>query len=335
MNNVDPLSEIRALLASGRVTDGAESLSLLAEAGNHHALYELALWAITGNIVPRDLGLARSLLGRASDAGHDEAAFLYANFLASGIGGDTQWEPACDLLRKMEDKIEVASDQLRLIDTMELGANGNPARRHQLELASNQPQIAVCRQLLTSEECEYVVAKGAPHLSPSNVVDPDTGRLIPHPVRRSQGAMFGVYTEDLIISAINRRVATLSGTAYEQGEPLQLLQYQNGDEYRPHLDALPGEQNQRIMTVIMYLSDAYEGGETEFLRTGFSFKGRKGDALLFANVLPNGQPDPLSLHCGRPVVRGTKSIATRWIRKARFIYPPPKPLLENFRTMVP
>jgi prolyl 4-hydroxylase len=166
-------------------------------------------------------------------------------------------------------------------------------------------------------------------LEPSHVVDPQTRRLIPHPVRKSKGAMFGVYTEDLVINAINRRIGMVSGTAFEQGEPLQLLQYQRGDEYRPHLDALPNEPNQRILTLIIYLSDDYDGGETLFLRTGFSFRGQKGDALLFANVLPDGRPDPLSLHCGTPVTRGTKTIATRWVRRSTFAYPAPQSVLSK------
>ena len=47
-----------------------------------------------------------------------------------------------------------------------------------------------------------------------------------------------------------------------------------------HLDALPGLENQRILTALVYLNDAYLGGETEFTRLGLKVKGRKGDVLV-------------------------------------------------------
>jgi prolyl 4-hydroxylase len=140
--------------------------------------------------------------------------------------------------------------------------------------------------------------------------------------------MFGVHSEDLVVNALNRRIAAATGTSAGQGEPLQLLRYTPGGEYRAHMDALPGEANQRILTALLYLNEDYEGGETAFLRTGLSYKGRLGDALLFRNVTGGGRPDPKSLHAGRPVERGTKLIASRWIRRETFTFPPPRPLLQ-------
>ena len=131
-----------------------------------------------------------------------------------------------------------------------------------------------------------------------------------------------------MVNAINRRIAALSGTGIEQGEPLQVLRYRPGGQYRAHMDALPAEANQRIVTVLVYLTDAYEGGETSFLRTGLAFKGRKGDALLFRNVTETGEPDQMAVHAGLPVRRGAKIIGSRWIRERRFTYPPPVPLLD-------
>jgi prolyl 4-hydroxylase len=325
----DHLAHIRSLLEAGHISDAAQILSRLAQGGDAEALYELALWAVAGNIVPRNLGLAHRLLGQAKDAGHIDAALLHAYFSAAGTGCTPQWAAALKLIEGLAEHSAIAKRQIDLLSQMQIDANGAPAKLPELTLYSSQPHIAVARQLLTTAECDHVVNAGAPFLAPSQVVDPQSGQLIPHPVRKSHGTMFGVYTEDLVINAINRRIAALSGTAYEQGEPLQLLQYQRGDEYRPHLDALSGEPNQRIMTVIIYLCDDYSGGETRFLRTGFSFKGKKGDALLFGNVLPDGRTDPLSLHCGRPVTSGIKSIATRWIRQSRFTYPDPPSILPQ------
>jgi prolyl 4-hydroxylase len=92
------------------------------------------------------------------------------------------------------------------------------------------------------------------------------------------------------------------------------------------------QASQRIATVLVYLSDVEEGGETSFLfegvggtkriktvdykacDTGIKYKPRVGDALLFWSMHPDGSKDKHSLHGGCPVVKGTKWTMTKWIR---------------------
>ena len=64
----------------------------------------------------------------------------------------------------------------------------------------------------------------------------------------------------------------------------------------------------------MYLNDDYEGGETEFPAIGLRYRGRRGDALLFANVDIVGNPDRRSIHAGLPPTRGEKWLLSQWIR---------------------
>ena len=45
--------------------------------------------------------------------------------------------------------------------------------------------------------------------------------------------------EDPVIHALNRRLAAVSGTAWDQGEPLQILRYSPGQQYRNHFDFFP------------------------------------------------------------------------------------------------
>ena len=329
MASLDPLPHVRSLLEVGKIEDAADILFQAVRANNPYAIYELALWSIAGSIIPRNLTMAYNLLGQAKEIGHQEAALIYVYFTAAGTGCSPDWAEAYEVLEQLAKISAVAERQIELLERMELNGDGEPSKPFDVDRCSSQPMVTCCRQLLTVAECDHIIDMGKPYLAPSHVVDPQSGRMVPHPVRKSHGAMFGVYNEDMVINAVNRRVAAVSATEYEQGEPLQLLYYERGDEYRPHLDALPGEKNQRIMTVIIYLSDSYEGGQTHFLRTNFSFKGRKGDALIFANVLSDGRPDPLSIHCGKPVLSGTKLIASRWIRQARFTYPDPPSILKH------
>jgi prolyl 4-hydroxylase len=220
---------------------------------------------------------------------------------------------------------EEARSQLALLNRMDIDRDGGPRAVAAKSPLSDRPRAWTVSGLLTQAECGWLVRQAEPYLQPSVVVDPTTGRMVPNPVRKSDGATFGVLQEDAVVSAINRRIACLTGTALDSGEPLQVLRYRPGDEYKAHFDALPPGGNQRIATVLVYLNDGYEGGETAFLRTGASFRGRKGDALLFLNVQADGAPDPMSLHAGLPVRRGEKLIATRWIRERAFTYPAPEP----------
>jgi prolyl 4-hydroxylase len=155
------------------------------------------------------------------------------------------------------------------------------------------------------------------------VVDNRTGRQIQNPVRTSDGAGFPWPLENPAVHALNRRIAAISGTAVDQGEPLQVLRYRPGQEYKSHVDAIPGFDNQRFLTMLVYLNDNYKGGETRFVKTGLSVKGRKGDALLFRNTTPDGRSDPMAEHAGLPVKGGVKLLASRWIRQRTFVAPDP------------
>ncbi|HYD38875.1 MAG TPA: 2OG-Fe(II) oxygenase [Allosphingosinicella sp.] len=319
---------LEALLGEGRPGEAARLLIAEAKAGRPEALAQLALWRIAGDVVRRDLAEARTLLGAAAEQGDDAAALLHAGFLASGTGGEADWPAALAALARLAPRVQRAAVQLRLIEAMALDSDGFPAKPVEPLSLATAPQASAVRAFLTRTECAYLIAAAEPRLQPSVVVDPATGRMVPHPVRTSDAAMFGVFAEDAVVAAINRRIAALSGTAPAQGEPLQVLRYRAGGEYKPHMDALPAEPNQRILTVLVYLSDDYGGGETRFVRTGLTFRGKAGDALMFRNARPDGRADPLSLHAGLPVERGVKYLASRWIRAGRFTYPPPRPLVD-------
>ena len=163
-----------------------------------------------------------------------------------------------------------------------------------------------------------MIERSGPGLRASLVVDPRTGQQVPNPVRTSDAVGYPLVSESPAIHALCRRLAEASNTHVKQGEPLQVLRYRPGQEYRPHFDAIANDDNQRVMTFLVYLNDDYEGGETEFLSTGLKVRGRKGDGLLFRNAELSGAPDPNSQHAGLPVTAGEKYLASRWIRERRF-----------------
>ncbi len=251
---------------------------------------------------------ARDLFGRAGAAGRHDAAVIHCNLTASG--GD--WAGGLRLLAELARTDKRCRRQLELIGAMDLSATLRG------EVVSEAPHLALFRGLFTAAECRYLMEAATPMLVPSVVVDPATGAQRPDPVRLSDSAGFTLPLENPAVHALNQRLAAASGTGWAQGEPLQVLRYRPGGEYKPHFDALPGLANQRILTMIVWLNEAYEGGGTLFMQTGATLKGRAGDALLFRNVLPDGRRDPASGHAGLPIIAGEKLIASRWIRAGPF-----------------
>jgi prolyl 4-hydroxylase len=120
------------------------------------------------------------------------------------------------------------------------------------------------------------------------------------------------------VEALNRRIASVTGTLAEQGEPLSVLRYRENQQFRLHHDCLPNERNQRVVTMIVFLTDRFEGGATHFPFLGLGIRGQIGDALFFANTHADGSVDQRSRHEGLPVTKGEKWICTRWIRADRF-----------------
>jgi len=271
------------------------------------ALFEAAADRLRANRIAE----ARTLFARAAAAGSRKAAVIHCNLIASTV----DWEEGLRLLRRLAETSPRCRRELAIVEAM---APGPPPAG---ELLSEAPQVNLFRALFTLDECRYLIEAAAPMLEPAVVVDPATGRQRPDPVRISDGVGFTLPLENPAVHALNRRIAAASGTKVAQGEPLQVLRYRPGGEYKPHFDAIPGFANQRVLTMIVWLNTGYGGGETMFMKTGLRVKGGIGDALLFRNALADGSRDPDAAHAGLPVASGEKLIASRWIRARPFEMP--------------
>ena len=308
------VDQAEALAARGRIGEALRLLQPAAERGDGDALFALATWRLSGEHLPRDLAQARQLYARAAQAGRSDALDIYLAFVANGTGGRADWREARRLLHAFAAVNGALRGQRDLIEAMRLTEDGAPCALPAGDRLSDLPDVTLFRGLFTPAECDFLVRAGEPMLASAMVVDPRTGRLVRDPVRTSETAAFPLALESPAIHALNRRIAATSGTHVTQGEPLQLLSYRPGQQYHPHLDALPTGDNQRILTMLVYLNEGFEGGETQFLPGGPSIRGATGDAILFRNVDAAGRPDPASRHAGLPVTSGRKLLASRRIR---------------------
>ena len=312
------IAQAYALVSAGRVPEALTLLGRLAAAGDGPALWQIAEWRREGQLMPRDYAIARECYGRAGAAGLIEAQRRYIAFLAVGVGGPRDWAGSLKLLEEMAAYYPPAQRELALVRAMALTAEGDPVSVPAAEVLSESPSIARFSALFSDEECRYLAQAAEPYFEPAMTVDERTGRQFLNPVRTSDTAVFPWVAENPAIHALNRRLAAASGTAPERGEPLQVLRYAVGQQYRPHIDAIPGMDNQRVLTALVYLNDHFEGGETDFPEACVRIAARQGDGIVFGNVDGEGRPDPKAVHAGLPVTRGAKLLASRWIRARPF-----------------
>lgn len=173
--------------------------------------------------------------------------------------------------------------------------------------------------------CDYVLAASTPYLKPAEIFDPASRTMHADPHRRSLSAALPPSAMDLPSVWVRARMAALGQASPVEAEPLAILVYRPGDEYRPHFDFITADdgtasadlarRGQRKRTVLLSLADEHEGGATHFSRLQISWRGSVGDALVFDNLTPDGDGDPLSLHAGAPVTAGTKALASLWLRE--------------------
>ncbi len=194
--------------------------------------------------------------------------------------------------------------------------------------ALTAPRIVLFGNLLSFDECEQMIELSRGKLARSSVVNNETGSYDVHPHRTSTGTYFNRGENDLI-RRLEQRIAELIQYPVENGEPIQILHYEPGGEYKPHYDYFdpkhPGNEQvltqggQRIATLIMYLNDVEAGGSTVFPEVGIDVLPRRGNAVYFAYCSDSGTLDPRSLHGGSPVGAGEKWIATKWLRQGHYV----------------
>jgi prolyl 4-hydroxylase len=173
---------------------------------------------------------------------------------------------------------------------------------------------------LTPEECDKIIELSNGKLFPSRIYSQNED-LLSNDSRISKQCW--LTDDNPLIKDISDRVTKFTNTTGKQ-EQLQVVNYPKGGFFSPHYDACEGDESYcsrmngsdgpRLLTVLLYLNDNFDGGETVFPKINKSVKPKKGKAVIFKNVDEHGVIITQALHGGEPIKSGEKWIANKWIR---------------------
>lgn len=320
-------------------------LTARAESGDPDAQLKLARDLLSARDASQaDLFKAIALVDAASSSGNGDATAMRALFEAMGVSRPQSWERAFDTLQlAAEQGSKTARGQLLLLSTpdgSDLDALDNAdsdfwaQRRKALSIERllthsqrqslcNSPRIRVIEGFASPAECQWLIDRAKTMLKSALVFDL-SGRQVVDPGRTNKGTDFQLADMDLVIEVVRARIAAATHIPVPVFEPVQVLHYSVGQEFKRHHDFLePGNPHhqeqlrshgQRIATFLIYLNSDFQGGETEFSQIGLRYRGNTGDAIFWANCDMEGRPDPTTLHAGLPPTSGEKWILSQWIR---------------------
>ena len=197
-----------------------------------------------------------------------------------------------------------------------------------LELFSNNTlyvdkddyDIIEIQNFLTNEECDKIIELSKGNMFSSKVYSQNED-LYDNKTRISQQCWLN--DNNSFIKNITDKVKSYTNTYNNYFEELQVVNYKPGGFFRAHYDACVGnkyecerlnKEGPRYLTVLFYLNDNFEGGETIFPKINKLVKPEKGKAVIFQNVDNNGVIITQALHGGEPVKNGEKWIANKWIK---------------------
>ncbi|MBG9585948.1 2OG-Fe(II) oxygenase [Cytobacillus firmus] len=179
-----------------------------------------------------------------------------------------------------------------------------------------EPLIVVLGNVLSDEECDQLIQQSKDRMQRSKVANSlEVDEL------RTSSSTFFEEGENELVARIEKRVSQIMNIPVEHGEGLQILNYKIGQEYKAHFDFFSSTSkaasNPRISTLVMYLNDVEQGGETYFPKLNLSVSPQKGMAVYFEYFYNDQNLNDLTLHGGAPVVIGDKWAATQWMRRKK------------------
>lgn len=183
--------------------------------------------------------------------------------------------------------------------------------------------ITEIRNFLSKKDCDYFIKLIDSNNQKSSVSSNGKERSTISDFRTSKTSNLS-NTEE-VVTKLKNKISKKIKLDIERGEDLQGQLYESGEYFRPHHDYFSGmsyinhclASGNRVKTVMIYLNDDFEGGETDFPKLGKKIKPEKGKAVIWDDML-DGNVVEDSLHEGTDVIKGKKYIITSWWRENKW-----------------
>ena len=161
------------------------------------------------------------------------------------------------------------------------------------------PILYVVDNFLSNDECDAFIEASEGKLQPSTVINLDNE--LQHENRTSENCWIEHDAND-IVHEVSKRLSILVQIPIRNAEQYQLVYYKKGAKYMPHFDSFDYETEdgkkywepggQRMITVIAYLNDVEEGGETGFPKLDINIPPKK-EMWLFFIILCSTMQQPI------------------------------------------
>jgi prolyl 4-hydroxylase len=315
------------------IRQSIDALTQASRSGDLAAMTELGHRLLIGDEAPKLPRHALTFLLEAVKRGEPRAMARMAALMAGGVYVKQDWQGALRMLGQAAAAGDVsAQGQLTCLQPQDADAADWPSMAARVSLDPwLQPAAQVLLhenvrrvpQLISPAVCAWLISRAPGRLGPALVYDSVSRSNTAHEMRTNTLALFDYATVDVVQFLVQSRMSRTCGYPIQHFELPMVLHYEVGQQITPHFDFIDAQaadyaeqirgQGQRMITFLLYLNDAYEGGETTFPELGIVYHGTLGAGLYFINAHADLSPDRRMLHTGSPPTAGEKWIVTQFI----------------------
>jgi len=214
------------------------------------------------------------------------------------------------------------------IDTNDLDPKNMKIKKHTYE----DYEVLEIWGILTPEECKKLIELATKQgLHNSEILNNEDGKdtAVNTEFRKSKQTWIAD-DHHAITMKIAKFAEKISGLPRSNQEELQVAKYEPGGKFVEHYDCCVYEDRkycdkinhyagERRSTLLIYLNNDFDEGETEFLKLNLKIKPEAGKGILFWSTDINEKLLEKSMHRGNNVLNGNKWIATKWTHVKEFI----------------
>lgn len=211
-----------------------------------------------------------------------------------------------------------------------LNGNSKYRKRGKIKVLSKDPYIITIDNFLTKIEMTKLLEQSerwGNSLASTTLISVEGKQVdVKYAKRNSNtGWCMEKCCNNTFVKRIFKKIEDLTNISRDNYENMQLVKYLEGQEYGPHND-YDGSKNvlsptgPRILTLLVYMSEVEEGGETSFPELGLSVKPKLGMALVWPSVRNENllHRENRTVHQAKPVIKGVKYVSNVWIHNWNF-----------------